>query len=293
MTILKKLDGKVSVIVPVYNREKYLENSVLTAVNLPEVSEVILIDDGSKDNSLNLCKNLENKFEKIKVVVHDNNANKGTSASRNVGIKHASAPFIAFLDSDDIYHPNRFKKALKILNNDETVDGVYDSYSVRFENGMEDIRGIRDNIPYDKLFEELIAGKKGRFHTNTITVKKEVFSKSGFFNEDLRLQEDVELWLRLAWHCKLVPGNLEEPVATVIRHGENLMQNTNFQSKIKYYESSLNYFKNKKISFYSYWLMWLKLVKFRFRNKNIAQFISGFMFNDLFFLFHIQNKKVK
>jgi len=116
---------------------------------------------------------------------------------------------------------------------------------------------------------------------------------TGFFNEDLRLQEDVELWLRLAWHCKLVPGNLEEPVATVIRHGENLMQNTNFQSKIKYYESSLNYFKNKKISFYSYWLMWLKLVKFRFRNKNIAQFISGFMFNDLFFLFHIQNKKVK
>ncbi|MBP3193930.1 glycosyltransferase family 2 protein [Natronogracilivirga saccharolytica] len=287
------MDGKVSVIVPVYNREKYLENSVLTAVNLPEVSEVILIDDGSRDNSLNVCKKLESKYEKIKVIVHDNNVNKGTSASRNAGIKHASAPFIAFLDSDDIYHPNRFEKALKILNNDETVDGVYDSYTVRFENGMEDIRGIREKIPYHKLFEELIAGKKGRIHTNAITLKKEVFDKSGYFKEDLRLQEDVELWLRIAWHCKLVPGNLEEPVATVIRHDENLMDQTNFHSKIKYYESSLNYFKNKQISFNCYWLLWLKLVKFRFKNKNIAQFLSGLMSNDMFFLFQRMNKQVK
>ncbi len=283
---------KVSVIVPVYNREKHLEQSVCTAVDLSEVGEVLLIEDGSKDSSLLVCRGLEKKFEKVRVLVHENNANKGPAASRNLGIKHASFPFVAFLDSDDIYHPNRFKIALNVMKKNASVDGVYDAYTVKFQDGVEDVRGIQGNIPHEKLFDELVKGKKGRIHTNAITLRKNAFEKSGYFNEDLLLHQDVELWLRIAWHCRLVPGNLEEPVATVIRHDENWMQNTNFQSKIKYYESSLNHFKNIKISFYSYWLLWLKLVKFRYKNRNFVRFLSGLMLHDLAYIIFIVNKKL-
>lgn len=283
---------KVSVIVPVYNRERYVEKSIKSAVALPQVGEVILIDDGSEDDSLSVCRHLEKMSDKIKVLVHENNANKGPAATRNLGIKYASYPLISFLDSDDIYHPNRFITALNILNSDVSVDGVYDAYSVRFQNGFEDVRGIRGSIPHENLFDELVKGKKGRIHTNAITLRKRVFERSGYFNEDLFLHQDVELWIRIAWHCRLVPGSLDEPVATVIRHDDNWMDNTSFSSKIKYYESSLNYFRNKKISITAYWLLWLKLVKFRYKNKSFVRFLSGLLLSDLSYLCFIVNKKI-
>src|SRR5688572_18232560 len=106
---------KVSVIIPVYNAEKYLRNAVESAVNLEEVGEILLIEDNSPDNALQVCLQLEKEYDKVKVHRHPNGENRGAGESRNLGIKKSSFDYIAFLDADDWYLSNRFKRCKEIF----------------------------------------------------------------------------------------------------------------------------------------------------------------------------------
>ena len=91
--------SKISVVVPVYNVEKYLKRCVDSIVQQTmQDIEIILVDDGSKDNSGLICDECAKKDERI-IVIHKENG--GLSSARNVGIEVAKAPYIAFVDSDD------------------------------------------------------------------------------------------------------------------------------------------------------------------------------------------------
>src|SRR5690606_10854235 len=114
----------ISVIIPVYNAQKYIEKAVASVLQFQEVQEVLLIDDGSKDRSLKICTSLAQKHPKIKVLTHPDNQNRGVSASRNLGIDNATHDFITFLDADDYWLPNRFDAERKIFQ-DPKVDGVF------------------------------------------------------------------------------------------------------------------------------------------------------------------------
>src|SRR5687768_1176577 len=105
---------KVSVIIPVYNAEKYLRGAVESAVNLEDVGEILLIEDKSPDNALQLCHQLAKEFDKVRVFTHPHGENKGAGASRNLGIEKSTLDYIAFLDADDWYLPNRFVKSKEI-----------------------------------------------------------------------------------------------------------------------------------------------------------------------------------
>ncbi|MEX2567505.1 MAG: glycosyltransferase family 2 protein, partial [Cyclobacteriaceae bacterium] len=91
----------VTVIIPVYNNQDTIERAVLSVVNDPFVSEVLIVDDGSEDNSFLISQKLANKKPLIKVLHHPNRENKGASASRNLGLANATSDWIQFLDADD------------------------------------------------------------------------------------------------------------------------------------------------------------------------------------------------
>jgi len=116
---------KVSVIIPAYNAEKLIRKAVESAIQFEEVGEVIVVEDGSHDNTLEICKQLEKEYEIVKLFNHLGNVNKGAGASRNLGIMKATSEYIAFLDADDYYLPIRFDAERKILFNDEKIDGIY------------------------------------------------------------------------------------------------------------------------------------------------------------------------
>ncbi|UJF15261.1 glycosyltransferase [Jeotgalibaca sp. MA1X17-3] len=99
---------KVSIIVPVYNVEKYLKKSIESLMNqtLKDI-EIILVNDGSTDNSLFICKQYEKKDFRIKVI--DKN-NGGVSSARNIGIELASGQYIGFIDPDDWIEPEMYEK---------------------------------------------------------------------------------------------------------------------------------------------------------------------------------------
>src|SRR5690349_14845174 len=96
-------EEKVSVIIPVYNAAKFLRQAVESAVHLPEVAEIVLVEDRSPDNALQICGELVREFSKVKMYQHPNNENRGAGASRNLGIEKSTFPYVAFLDADDRY----------------------------------------------------------------------------------------------------------------------------------------------------------------------------------------------
>lgn len=89
----------LSIIIPAYNAEKHISHTVEEILKLSNIEfEVIIINDGSKDNTLNICKELESQYPKLKVLTQ---SNKGVSAARNLGIQHAQGAWLFFCDSDD------------------------------------------------------------------------------------------------------------------------------------------------------------------------------------------------
>lgn len=112
------MNMKLSIIVPVYNAEKYLEETVCSILNQTFTDfELILIDDGSTDQSLDVCTQLQNIDERI-VVIHQEN--QGIGEARNIGLKIAQGEYIGFADSDDLLHPQMYEI---LLNKADEVDG--------------------------------------------------------------------------------------------------------------------------------------------------------------------------
>jgi glycosyltransferase involved in cell wall biosynthesis len=245
---LNDLNFKVTVVMPVYNAEKYVEEAVHSAVHLDEVGEIILIEDGSKDDSLSICKNLAKNFDKVTLYVHEDNENKGASASRNLGIKKAQYPYISFLDADDIYCKNRFVTERNIFKTNPKVDGVYSAVGyINEPNGK--VFTLRKVIAPHQLFHYLLRGTYGHFHTNGITVKKDIFNEIGYFNPVLILHQDSEMWLKMAFKNTLVGGELKVPVALIRRHeGNRIWVGQNNTTRLLAYQSFYNWVIKKNIS---------------------------------------------
>ena len=105
---------KLSVIVPVYNTEKYLERCIDSIVNQTFKNvEILLINDGSTDNSIEICRRYEKNDERIKLI---NKQNSGVSETRNIGIENATGEFITFVDSDDEIALNMYEQMIGAAN---------------------------------------------------------------------------------------------------------------------------------------------------------------------------------
>ena len=129
---------KFSVVIPVYNVEDYVEETILSVINqtigFKKNIQIILVNDGSTDNSEEICLKYSNKFpDNIKYIKQNNS---GVSAARNNGLEHAEGRYINFLDSDDVWEKNVFKVALKMFeqNPDIPVIGVRQKYFEASEN---------------------------------------------------------------------------------------------------------------------------------------------------------------
>lgn len=255
-------DFKVSVVMPVYNAEKYVEEAVLSAIHLEEVGELILIEDGSKDNSLAICKNLANTYDKITLLVHENNTNKGASVSRNVGIQNAKFSYISFLDADDIYAENRFNDDATFFLSKPEIDGVYSAVGYLNEPDSK-IFTLTKHVEPSQLFHYLLRGTYGHFHTNGITVKSTVFNDIGYFNPKLRLHQDTEMWLKLAFKKVLVGGELIKTVASIRRHeGNRIWTGQNNATKVLVYQSFLDWVIQRKISNFDLLILVKKIAGF-------------------------------
>ncbi len=230
---------KVSVIIPVFNRENFVKNCVSSVLKLPQAGEIILIDDGSSDNSYYICQELASTDPIIKLLTHPNRINKGVSASRNLGIKEAKFDFIAFLDSDDVFLDHRFQNDEKVFENNFEADVTYSLSEICYKNGNRkpfgtslntvDI-GRKDDFYRIVLKREIILG-----HISSVTFRKSIFHNLNiWFDERLKIHEDTELWNRIARKYFFYPSELNKPVSIYFQHELNTISNRSKQSELKF-----------------------------------------------------------
>jgi glycosyltransferase involved in cell wall biosynthesis len=226
----------ISVIIPVYNAVQFLEKSVQSALQFDEVKEILLIEDQSTDNSLEICRKLSTENSRIKLFQHIDKGNHGAGASRNLGIEKTTGDFIAFLDADDYYLPNRFEAEKEIFKN-SNIDGVFGAIGVEYltEKGRQEFQKKFKNISlttvnYPAEGEEVFRGLLGLtpkifgtfFHLNALTIRKSVLERNRLrFNEGLRVHQDSDFNIKLSYSCYLKSGIIDKAVAIRGVHDHN------------------------------------------------------------------------
>jgi len=225
---------RISVVIPVYNTARYLGDCIQSVFAQPEVAEAIFIDDGSKDNSLEVCHQLAAQYPgKIKVLTHHNGENLGSAAARNVGILAASQPFVAFIDSDDFFLEDRFKLTQQIFEQNPDIDGVYEGVKNHYEAfaksfskldiyGVPLLHMVKKRVSPEDLLQQLLDDKINFFLLQGLCVKRTIFEKSGLFDPDFRHGQDLLLAKKMAASARLLPGDLEKPVACRRIHDTNI-----------------------------------------------------------------------
>lgn len=221
---------QVSIIIPVYNAARFLVAAVESALSQPETAEILLIEDGSSDNSLEICQQVASN-PIVKLLRHADGKNMGASHSRNTGIRNATMPFIAFLDADDVYLPGRFSITARIFSEHPDADGVHEIIGVQYhesalkekhiERASGENTGIRIPVLPKDLFRILALGKHGHIHLNALTVKREILHAQMLFDTGLVMSEDSDFILRLAARQKLYCGDVSKIVALRGVHGLN------------------------------------------------------------------------
>ncbi|MCQ9636418.1 glycosyltransferase [Chryseobacterium sp. WG14] len=225
---------KISVIIPVYNAEKFVFQAVESALQFDEVYEVILIEDKSPDNALQVCKQLIEKDNRIKLYQHPDKGNHGAGPTRNLGIQKATGDFIAFLDADDYFLPNRFD-AEKELFKDPKVEGVYGALGVHYytEKAKEQYYSVfgdrlttvhKKHSPKEVFPGQIyMLGSFGLFSIDTLTIRRDSLLKkmSTLFKASLRLHQDSEFLFRLSYYLDLYPGILDKAIAMRGVHENN------------------------------------------------------------------------
>ncbi len=193
----------VSVVVPCYCCHNTIEraiSSVMFQTMHPE--EIFLIDDASPDNGLTLQKlyDLKRRYGHItKIGIIQFNINRGPSAARNAGWDSATQPYIAFLDADDSWHPQKLEIQYKFISQDNNISligckSIVVDKEYKDENLSQSVRDIDLRLHEIKRFELLISN---RFSTPSVVIKKDIPFR---FVDGKRQSEDYLLWLRIVFN---------------------------------------------------------------------------------------------
>ncbi|MEO8325327.1 MAG: glycosyltransferase family 2 protein, partial [Nitrospirota bacterium] len=169
---------RVSVIIPTYRRPDFLRRAIGSVLTQTfEDFELLIVDDASPDNTGQVVKGIAD--ERIRYC--RNEINKGGAASRNRGIKEAQSPYIAFLDDDDEWLPQKLALQVELLDQSPPkVGGIYTGYERILRNTGESL-GItlptkRGDLSYELLLSNPLAGTSG------LLLRKECFEKAGLFD---------------------------------------------------------------------------------------------------------------
>jgi glycosyltransferase involved in cell wall biosynthesis len=183
---------KVSLVIPVYNVEKLLKRCLDSVLGQTFADfEVICVNDGSPDNSLEILEQYSNSDKRIKVITQEN---KGLSGARNTGIENADGEYICFLDSDDIIHPQYLEILLEnaaenIISKCSFADFSYDK-DLNF-NKIENIQGCLHNaFAFYSSVEDIDLSACGKMYHKDIIAKYR-FNEQCFFSEDVLFHTDA------------------------------------------------------------------------------------------------------
>lgn len=267
---------KITVVIPIYNVERYIEECLESVlVQLPDSVQVICVNDGTKDESINIAKSVLNQYDlniQNQFIFLDQ-SNQGLSAARNTGIEAASGEYISFLDSDDKLKPGYFSSLLEALIKDD-----YDIIDFNFVTSEGVVKTTRKES-FDSIFSSMTWYSWARL------VKKKLFSNKkftpGIYYEDIDLTPNLYIDSKKTLH-------LDRALYWYRTNKQGITQSLSYESNIKTLES-LDYISNKYFELYFenynsyhafmavqvYFLLCLNASR-RFNNKKSFHYISNY-----------------
>ena len=194
---------KVSIIIPSYNKRKYISEAIFSAINQTwQNTEILVIDDNSNDGTIEFLKELtETRLQYFSV------NNQNASATRNYGLRKATGDFIQFLDADDILHPEKIERQLQDLNYRTDFIGVCNTKSfftkIDDEGKEVDTEFIKDEAEPLFFLKRLYENPDiGMVQPNAWLTPRNVIDNAGFWDETLSLDDDGEFFCRVLLAAK-------------------------------------------------------------------------------------------
>ena len=230
----------VSIIIPVYNSENFIDKAIESVLNQTYQNfEIIVIDDGSTDKTKEVIQSFQDKR-----ILYEYQENSGPAAARNNGIKISNGELLAFLDSDDIWESHKLETQAKILLNNPNICMVYNHFTLKPEGDEhEKLVKFKNHNREDFIKNLLIKPFLTIPYPSTVMLKKSFLDQAGYFNTELKLGEDWDLWFRLA---KLADCSCIDKVLTKrYTPKSSITRSINPQAEIAYHLKILkNFFDN-------------------------------------------------
>ncbi len=213
---------KISVIIPVYNVEKYIEQCLESVLNqtLKDI-EIIVINDGSTDSSL---KKIE-KYKNDKKIIIIDKKNEGVSKTRNIGLQKANGKYVYFIDSDDYLESDVVLEKLYIKSEEENLDILnFDYYEVH-KDEKKYIKNLKaEKLIKNEIIKSLLNGKEWGIIWNKL-IKKDLFLKNKIlFPENIFFREDLITVIKLIYFSKRM-GKINEAFYNYIQHEKQTIKN--------------------------------------------------------------------
>lgn len=200
----------ISVIIPTYNRKDIILDAIQSVLSQTfKDFELIVVDDGSIDGTVEYLTSLQMPITII------SKENGGVSSARNKGIEIARGDYIAFLDSDDVWLPEKLAQQVVYISSHPNTALVYTDEYIEVNGEVQSqTRFERANIGEEGKNNLLLSAfvQHTPIHTSAVMIKRSVLDEVGYFNESLKIHEDSELWNRVSKKYKF--GFIDIPLAT-------------------------------------------------------------------------------
>jgi glycosyltransferase involved in cell wall biosynthesis len=237
------LTPKVSVIIPTYNRSHFIKDAVESVVKQTYYNfEVIVVDDGSTDNTKELLAEYVNKLNNFKYIYQDN---QGRSAARNLGISLAKGDYIAFLDSDDVWFPDKLERQVPILESAPSCVVLVHGYKFMVDKFLQPVPNWEAKLrrlyamaeQAEENYENYL--RSPCIFTSTILVRRAALVEIAGYDIDIQGREDLDLYLRLLLLNYKFSFISEPPLIKYRWHENNTNDYNSNCSYVKVYEKHL------------------------------------------------------
>src|SRR5712691_1680422 len=179
---------KVSVVIPTHNRAEFLRSAITSVLNQTfQDFEIVIIDDASKDHTQEVIAS----FNDARIKIIYNQVNKGDAGARNIGIMNSSCKYIAFLDDDDEWLPEKLKIQTYLLDNSPPEIGGVCTGQFTIEKVSGRILSVCNPETNDLSKENFIA-------TSSVLLRRDCFEKHGLFDESMPTSSDHDMWIRIS-----------------------------------------------------------------------------------------------
>lgn len=242
---------KISIIIPVYNSEKFIADTILCLKKQTlDDLEFIIVNDGSTDNSLNICKDLTKGDKRFNII---SQTNKGVSAARNEGIKYASGEYFLFLDADDIFDDDMCESMYKVAKENKADLVIFGIKIKEFDGSIKYMNNtnVIEKWNLNKALTEFYNRKKINVGVHTKLFSKKIVENIKF-EEGKKINEDKFFFFESILKAKKIVYNDQCKYLYIRRYGS--ASNTSYQPKYKdsiyFSKRILNIVKKNYLEFY-------------------------------------------